>query len=87
MKSPELALFELTGPKPETVNDFWKMVWEQETSVIVMLTQTMEKGKVHEKFVIIKKSKYGLTRLLANYMRMDKIKTKSYITKNGSDSN
>ncbi|XP_066537575.1 protein tyrosine phosphatase receptor type Eb isoform X1 [Hoplias malabaricus] len=31
------------GPKPETVADFWRMVWEQKTATIVMLTNTRER--------------------------------------------
>ncbi|XP_072546028.1 protein tyrosine phosphatase receptor type Eb [Salminus brasiliensis] len=31
------------GPKPETVADFWRMVWEQKSSTIVMLTNTRER--------------------------------------------
>ena len=30
------------GPKPNTVNDFWKMVVENRCAVIVMLTQLEE---------------------------------------------
>ncbi|KAK3515464.1 hypothetical protein QTP70_022951 [Hemibagrus guttatus] len=33
------------GPLPSTVNDFWKMVWEQKSSAIVMLTNCTEGGK------------------------------------------
>lgn len=32
-----------TGPKQETVNDFWKMVWEQKSATIVMLTNLKER--------------------------------------------
>lgn len=32
------------APLDDTVADFWKMVWEQETRVIVMLTDFVEKG-------------------------------------------
>ncbi|XP_076834990.1 protein tyrosine phosphatase receptor type Eb isoform X1 [Brachyhypopomus gauderio] len=31
------------GPKPETVADFWRMVWEQKSVTIVMLTNTRER--------------------------------------------
>uniref|UniRef100_A0A8C5GYC6 Receptor-type tyrosine-protein phosphatase epsilon n=1 Tax=Gouania willdenowi TaxID=441366 RepID=A0A8C5GYC6_GOUWI len=31
------------GPKPETVADFWRMIWEQKTSTIVMLTNLKER--------------------------------------------
>ncbi|XP_012599897.2 tyrosine-protein phosphatase non-receptor type 7 isoform X3 [Microcebus murinus] len=30
------------GPMPNTVSDFWEMVWQEEVSVIVMLTQLRE---------------------------------------------
>ncbi|XP_060718260.1 receptor-type tyrosine-protein phosphatase H [Tachysurus vachellii] len=33
------------GPLPFTVNDFWRMVWEQKSSAIVMLTNCTEGGK------------------------------------------
>ena len=35
-----------SGPLPNTSNDFWRMVWEQECSVIAMLTGLEEDEKV-----------------------------------------
>uniref|UniRef100_A0A669AYV4 protein-tyrosine-phosphatase n=1 Tax=Oreochromis niloticus TaxID=8128 RepID=A0A669AYV4_ORENI len=33
----------VSGPKPETVADFWRMIWEQKTATIVMLTNLKER--------------------------------------------
>ncbi|KAJ2676627.1 glutamate N-acetyltransferase [Coemansia sp. RSA 1085] len=33
------------GPLPDTVNDFWLMVWEEHSRVIVMLTKEFEFGR------------------------------------------
>ncbi|XP_071097875.1 receptor-type tyrosine-protein phosphatase alpha-like [Haliotis cracherodii] len=30
------------GPNPVTVNDFWRMVWQENVSIIIMLTRVME---------------------------------------------
>ena len=34
------------GPMENTVDDFWKMVWEQEAKVILMMTLLVENGLV-----------------------------------------
>ena len=43
------------GPLGCTIGDFWRMVWEQRSPVIVMLTRLQEGGKVCKKghFVVV----------------------------------
>nr|CAH8863550.1 unnamed protein product [Trichobilharzia regenti] len=40
------AFIATQAPLPNTFEDFWTMVWEQNTSVIVMLSKIIEKGQV-----------------------------------------
>ena len=41
-----LKFFLLQGPLPETLADFWRLVWEQRSSTIVMLTRLEERARV-----------------------------------------
>lgn len=41
------------GPVPNTVNDFWRMIWEQNVATIVMLTRIEEDNKVPIWLVIV----------------------------------
>ncbi|XP_067368925.1 receptor-type tyrosine-protein phosphatase C-like isoform X4 [Channa argus] len=34
------------GPKEDTVSDFWRMIWEQQSSIIVMVTRCEEGNRV-----------------------------------------
>ncbi|XP_033331978.2 uncharacterized protein LOC117223682 isoform X1 [Megalopta genalis] len=50
------------GPKPITVNDFWRMIWQEESLIICMLTNVIESEKTKcEQYwpEIGKKKKYG----------------------------
>lgn len=42
------------GPLPSTFNHFWKLVWDENSHVIVMLTQEMEMNKVNMNTTFIK---------------------------------
>ena len=41
-----LTCLKFSGCTPDTVNDFWRMMWEQQASVVVMVTNIKEKGRV-----------------------------------------
>lgn len=36
----------IVGPTNETINDFWRMIWEKRLGAIVMLTRCIEEGRV-----------------------------------------
>ncbi|XP_066594942.1 receptor-type tyrosine-protein phosphatase F-like [Prorops nasuta] len=58
----EKAYIATQGPKPNTVIDFWRMVWQEEVRIICMLANLIENGKVKcEQYWpdIGKKKKYG----------------------------
>ena len=36
------------GPLESTVCDFWRMVWENESKCVVLLSELKENGEVHQ---------------------------------------
>lgn len=43
-----VLLFHFSGPKPKTIDDFWRMIFEHKCSTIVMLTTLKEMGRVRK---------------------------------------
>ena len=40
------VFFPVTGPKPDTVDDMWRLIWHIKANCIVVLTNVVEDGKV-----------------------------------------
>jgi protein tyrosine phosphatase len=38
--------FFLSGPKENTIKDFWQMVWQEKVDIIVMVTKLEEERRV-----------------------------------------
>ncbi|KAM9306684.1 tyrosine-protein phosphatase non-receptor type 13 isoform 2-T2 [Pholidichthys leucotaenia] len=46
VKDEDFVYIACQGPLPTTMGDFWQMVWEQKSTVIAMMTQEVEAGKI-----------------------------------------
>ena len=45
--------FVVTGPVHETVYDFWRMIWQEQSACVVMVTNLVEVGRVSFGFVFL----------------------------------
>ncbi|NWT91305.1 PTPRR phosphatase, partial [Urocynchramus pylzowi] len=83
----EKAFIATQGPMINTVNDFWQMVWQEDSPVIVMITKLKEK---YEKCVLYwpeKRGIYGKVEVLVNSVQECKNYTVRQLTiKQGSQS-
>ncbi|XP_022799392.1 receptor-type tyrosine-protein phosphatase S-like, partial [Stylophora pistillata] len=52
------AFIATQAPIPDTIPDFWRMIWEQESSTIVMLSKETEGGKDQYEFIYSALSEY-----------------------------
>ena len=56
--------FSVPGPTNEMVEDFWQMIFQENTSMIIMLTNVLENGSVglniRAYMIITKKKKFSL---------------------------
>ena len=41
------------GPTPDTISDFWQMIWDVRPAAIVMLTKVNENGRVRAELCYI----------------------------------
>jgi protein tyrosine phosphatase len=54
-KKPK-AYIATQGPKPQTVDDFWRMIAQEKVTLIVMVANVNEDGKVSIETHILEKS-------------------------------
>ncbi|XP_069629874.1 receptor-type tyrosine-protein phosphatase R isoform X2 [Haliaeetus albicilla] len=62
----EKAFIATQGPMINTVNDFWQMVWQEDSPVIVMITKLKEKNEKCVLYWPEKRGIYGKVEVLVN---------------------
>uniref|UniRef100_A0A672TPI1 protein-tyrosine-phosphatase n=1 Tax=Strigops habroptila TaxID=2489341 RepID=A0A672TPI1_STRHB len=83
----EKAFIATQGPMINTVNDFWQMVWQEDSPVIVMITKLKEKNEKCVLYWPEKRGIYGKVEVLVNSVQECKNYTIRQLTiKQGSQS-
>lgn len=47
-----VCVVSIAGPIESSIPDFWRMVWEQNSNIIVMITGLIERGVVRDMFTL-----------------------------------
>ncbi|XP_069484349.1 receptor-type tyrosine-protein phosphatase R isoform X2 [Ambystoma mexicanum] len=83
----ERAFIATQGPMINTVNDFWQMVWQEDTPVIVMITKLKEKNEKCVLYWPERRGIYGKVEVLVNNMKeCDYYTVRSLTLKHGGQS-
>ncbi|NWZ09238.1 PTPRR phosphatase, partial [Agelaius phoeniceus] len=83
----EKAFIATQGPMINTVNDFWQMVWQEDSPVIVMITKLKEKNEKCVLYWPEKRGIYGKVEVLVNSVQECKNYTVRQLTiKQGNQS-
>ncbi|XP_061062572.1 receptor-type tyrosine-protein phosphatase R isoform X3 [Eubalaena glacialis] len=81
----EKAFIATQGPMINTVNDFWQMVWQEDSPVIVMITKLKEKNEKCVLYWPEKRGIYGKVEVLViNVNECDNYTVRNLVLKQGS---
>ncbi|KAJ8783653.1 hypothetical protein J1605_008696 [Eschrichtius robustus] len=81
----EKAFIATQGPMINTVNDFWQMVWQEDSPVIVMITKLKEKNEKCVLYWPEKRGIYGKVEVLViNVNECDNYTIRNLVLKQGS---
>ncbi|XP_058415172.1 receptor-type tyrosine-protein phosphatase R [Diceros bicornis minor] len=84
-RGEEKAFIATQGPMINTVNDFWQMVWQEDSPVIVMITKLKEKNEKCVLYWPEKRGIYGKVEVLvASVKECDNYTVRNLVLKQGS---